>query len=214
VTATDVTSWPGVLSEAFRGDPCTVHGMLRTPFTLPVAGWRGRANESDRVVLSHCCGPTLDIGCGPGRMTEELRARGQQALGIDVLPEAVAQAQSRGVAAVTRDVFEPVPGQGRWACALLADGNIGIGGDPVALLQRVWTLLAPGGRVVADLAPPGIGLRTRFVSIRCAGRTSEPFPWSLVGPESLRDIAMSAGFTVVGLHEYVGRWFTVLEKAP
>ena len=54
-----------------------------------------------------------------------------------------------------RDVFGPLPGEGRWDTALLADGNIGIGGDPVALLARVRELLAPEGRVVVDLAAPG-----------------------------------------------------------
>ena len=41
----------------------------------------------------------------------------------------------RGGAALRRDVFAPLPGEGRWYTALLADGNVGIGGDPVALLQ-------------------------------------------------------------------------------
>ena len=38
---------------------------------------------------------------------------------------------------------------------LLADGNIGIGGDPVALLTRCRDLIAPAGRVLVELDPPG-----------------------------------------------------------
>ena len=63
--------------------------------------------------------------------------------------------RERGVPALRRDVFDRVPGEGRWHTVLLADGNIGIGGDPVRLLQRVRTLLATGGRVVVELGAPG-----------------------------------------------------------
>ena len=204
--------WPRVFTDALLGEACTVHGLSRIPYELPVDGWRAIADESDRVVLSHCSGPTLDIGCGPGRMTEELAARGHLAMGLDVVPEAVAQTRSRGVAALHRDVFDPVPGEGRWACALLADGNIGIGGDPVRLLRRLHSVLAPAGRAVVDLAAPGVGLLTRDVALQCRGQMSEPFAWSLVGPESVREIAVAAGFVLAGIHEYAGRWFAVLEK--
>ena len=55
-------------------------------------------------------------------------------------------ARSCGALALHRDVFATVPGTGRWARVLLADGNIGIGGDPDALLSRVAELLKPPGR--------------------------------------------------------------------
>lgn len=212
MTLTLQASWTRVFAEALLGNACTVHGMDTTPVELPLAAWRAVADQSDRVVLNHCVGPTLDVGCGPGRMTQEFARRGQHALGIDVVPEAVAQARRRGIAALNLDVFGPIPGEGHWACVLLADGNIGIGGDPVRLLRRLHALLAPAGRVVLDLAAPGVGLRTRTVSLHCGGQVSEPFPWSLVGPESLRDVALMTGFVVVGLHAYDGRWFGVLEK--
>ena len=54
-----------------------------------------------------------------------------------MVPEAVAQTPDRGVAAIRRNVFDALPGEGRWRTALLADGNIGIGGDPAALLRRL-----------------------------------------------------------------------------
>ncbi len=50
-------------------------------------------------------------------------------------------ARSCGALALHRDVFATVPGTGDGGRgSLLADGNIGIGGDPDALLSRVAEL--------------------------------------------------------------------------
>nr|WP_246122422.1 class I SAM-dependent methyltransferase [Actinoallomurus bryophytorum] len=42
-------------------------------------------------MLKHCHGPTIDLGCGPGRLVQALTARGVRALGIDTSPWAVRQ---------------------------------------------------------------------------------------------------------------------------
>ncbi|TNC23806.1 class I SAM-dependent methyltransferase [Amycolatopsis alkalitolerans] len=148
-------------------------------------------------MLARCTGPTLDIGCGPGRLTSELTARGISSLGIDISGTAVRLTRLRGGAALKRDVFDRVPGEGRWAHALLADGNIGIGGDPVALLRRVRELIAPGGRVVIEVEP-GHELRRRRV--RVGG--SSWFPWAWLGVGALAGIAQAASFHVAwtGVH--------------
>jgi hypothetical protein len=109
-------------------------------------------------------------------------------------------------------VFERVPGEGRWPTILLFDGNIGIGGDPVALLRRLYQVVAPGGRVVADLDPPGSGVETRWARLRTADADSRPFRWTIVGVDAVRPIATDSGFSVTLTEEYAGRWFTVLEK--
>ncbi len=201
-----------MFAAALRGEPCTVHGLQELPHHLPVTRWAQPADAGDVAMLSHCRGPVLDIGCGPGRMGEYLSARGVGVLGIDIVPEAVVQTRARGVSALHRDVFDHLPGEGAWTCALLADGNIGIGGDPVALLRRVAAVLAPGGWVVADLAPPGVGLRTRTVELECGGFRSDPFPWTVLGPESVDDVARAAGLRVDSLHAYDDRWFVVLVR--
>jgi SAM-dependent methyltransferase len=197
---------------ALRGEPCLVHGLDVRPRRMPTWRWSGPADRSDAEVLAYCDGPTLDIGCGPGRMTEHLTSIGVGVLGIDIAPEAVAQTRRRGATAVRRDVFDSVPGEGGWMCALLADGNIGIGGDPVALLRRVAELLAPGGWVVADVQPPGCGLQTRTLELEHGGRRSSPFAWSVLGVDSVTAVAAAAGLHLDGLHERDGRWFVVLVK--
>ena len=83
--------------------------------------------------------------------------------------------------------------------ALLADGNIGIGGDPVALLRRVAAVLAPGGWVVADVAPPGHGDAHRHdLELECGGHRSDPFPWTVLGAEAVAEVAHAAGLRVAG----------------
>ena len=199
-----------VFTSALRGHPCTVWEADLPPRTLPVGAWVRDADDSDRALLAECRGPTLDIGCGPGRMTEALARRGQAVLGIDLVPEAVRQSLARGVAALVRDVFGPVPGEGRWGTALLADGNIGIGGDPVALLARARELLAHDGRVVVDVAPPGTGVVTRTVRIETMHGRSRTFPWSVVGADAIEAVGRAAGFGEVTGHVHGERWFATL----
>jgi SAM-dependent methyltransferase len=206
------TGFDEAFTRALRGERCVVHGMDVAPAELPLASWTSHARGSDRRLLAHCVGSTLDIGCGPGRMSQHLAQAGACVLGIDVVAEAVRQTRARGAGALLRDVFDPVPGEGRWDTALLADGNIGIGGNPPRLLRRVHELLAPGGRVVADVAAPGSGLRTHLVTLECAGLRSEAFPWARVGAERVGPLAVLAGFSVSVLDRIGGRWYAVLEK--
>jgi SAM-dependent methyltransferase len=201
-----------LFTRALCGEPCVVHGIDVTPAELPLASWTSHARGSDRRLLAHCVGSTLDIGCGPGRMSQHLARTVACVLGIDIVAEAVRQTRTRGAGALLRDVFDPVPGEGRWDTALLADGNIGIGGDPSRLLRRVHALLAPGGRVVADVAAPGSGLRTHHLTLECAGRRSDPFPWALVAADRVGPLAVLSGFSVRVLDRIGGRWYAVLEK--
>jgi SAM-dependent methyltransferase len=207
------SSYAAVFEAALRGERCHVVGLGSDPQVLPVADWTRPVDAADLALLAHCRGETLDVGCGPGRMTRALAERGHAVLGIDVVPEAVRMTRRRGAAAIVRNVFDPIPGEGRWHSVLLADGNIGIGGDPRALLNRVRGLLAPGGRVVVDLAPPGTGLRTRSLRLQTAVLRCRPFPWSVVGADAIGTLAVGAGLSVVGLHSHGDRWFSVLEKS-
>src|SRR6188472_470165 len=136
-----------VYSDALRGESCTVTGV-QVHVPLPVHEWTRPVNHADRVLLGHCRGATLDVGCGPGRMSAQLAELGHSVLAVDVVPEAVDLARARGVAAMHRNVFDPMPAEGLWDTVLLADGNIGIGGRPDALLRRSAELLVAGGRVV------------------------------------------------------------------
>jgi SAM-dependent methyltransferase len=207
-----VPSATSVFSSALRGVPCHVHGLAALPQPLPVAAWVADADPSDEKLLDQCLGSTLDVGCGPGRMSLQLARRGQPALGIDLSEAAVDAARTRGAMAMVRDVFGPLPAEGRWDTVLLADGNIGIGGDPAALLARVGELLAVGGRVVADLAGPGVGIHRRSLRLEIAAGLSAPFRWAVVGVDAIGHLAASVGLATHGHHVHGGRWFAVLGK--
>lgn len=198
-------------ARALRGEPAMVVGLGGGPALLPVATWQRDVDADDAAMLRHCVGSTLDVGCGPGRMTAALARAGQVALGIDIVPDAVAQTIDRGGVAICRDLFEALPGEGRWQCALLADGNVGIGGDPAALLGRVRQLLAPGGRAVVEVAAPGVRSSSRTLRLDVAGSTSAPFLWAFVGADDIDDVARDAGLVMRSLHPHGVRWCSVLE---
>jgi SAM-dependent methyltransferase len=201
-----------MLTIALAGEPMTLLGSAAGPLRVPAGRWCGTADGRDRVVLGRCLSPTIDLGCGPGRMSERLQLDGVQVLGVDIVAAAVCRTLARGVPAIRADVLGPLPGEGAWATALLADGNIGIGGDPVRLLQRAARLLAPGGRVVADLAPPGVGVLVETLHLRAGARRSEPFLWARVGADGVVAVAEHAGLLVREIHEVAGRWFAVLVR--
>jgi SAM-dependent methyltransferase len=185
--------------------------MSASDTVLALDDWPHPADESDHAMLALCEGPTLDVGCGPGRLTEALTLRGHVVLGIDVTPEAVEHTVVRGGSAIRRDVFSPLPAEGRWATALLADGNVGIGGDPVALLRRLGQVLDPRGRVVVELAPPGTVRTHGWATLHDRGRVAHRFPWCVLGVDDVAAVAREAGMEAVSVLRHVHRWFAVVE---
>jgi SAM-dependent methyltransferase len=182
---------------------------------LDVGQWAGRSDLIDRELFTDLCtGPTLDLGCGPGRLLGDLLDRGVPALGIDVSAEAIRRSRRRGALALQLDVFDDVPGAGRWQHAMLADGNIGIGGDPVRLLQRVRQLLAPRGTVFVEVAPLGSGLVREERRLHVAGALSPSFPWAVVGLDSIGEVARDAGLRVGDVRSAGGRHAVTLVSHP
>jgi SAM-dependent methyltransferase len=207
------TPFEVVFAHALRGEACTVRTEDGAAVPLPVEDWTRGADPVDRLFLRHCAGATIDVGCGPGRLTEELALAGHVVLGIDVVHEAVTQTRGRGGSALHRDVFGRVPGEGRWDTVLLADGNIGIGGDPAALLRRIRGLLRANGRIVAEVEPPGRPTGSADVQLTCECASTTYFPWGRVGVDGLADVAGRAGLTVRAVDGYAGRWCAVLGAA-
>lgn len=207
-------SFSSMFSQALRGVPCRVLGLAGGPSDLPVADWTRTADAADDALLAHCTGSTLDVGCGPGRLAARLAEQGTRVLGIDVVHEAVQQTRARGVPALECSVFDRLPREGRWGSALLADGNVGIGGDPVALLRRLRGLLTPTGRIVVELAAPGTPTRTHWARLELHGTRSRPFRWSVVGIDGILDLARAADLTVATRAPFGdGRWLAVLVPA-
>jgi hypothetical protein len=143
-----------------------------------------------------------------------LAGQGIPALGVDLSREAVDRTRQRGGSALVRDIYDQLPGEGRWGTVLLADGNIGIGGDPVALLRRCRAVLRPGAVALVEASPdPERDIRT-FVTLHGPwGRRSHPVPWAVLGTTALVEAAAVAGFVAVEDWRVGGRAFVMLRHA-
>ena len=130
------------------------HATAQLPEAVPMdAGrWSADADDTDLALLAGASGPVLDIGCGPGRMIRAALDLGLTAAGVDVSPTAVRIATAAGLTVLNRSVFDPLPLAGGWGTALLLDGNIGIGGDPAALLARCAELIGADGTLLVEVS--------------------------------------------------------------
>jgi SAM-dependent methyltransferase len=179
---------------------------------LPLDRWLAPADATDTAILESVAGPVLDLGCGPGRHLAALRRLGKEGLGVDLSEVAVAFARDRGALVINGSLWEDVPGAGTWRTILLLDGNIGIGGAPVALLSRAGELLAPDGRIVMETDPPGAPTHRLRIRIEAPGLVSEWFRWARVGADDAAAVAGRAGFAVQAVRELSGRTFVTLER--
>ncbi|HET6856351.1 MAG TPA: methyltransferase domain-containing protein [Streptomyces sp.] len=182
---------------------------------LEVERWCARADAVDQEVLGRCEGAVLDVGCGPGRLVVGLVSRGRPVLGIDVSQAAVAHTARLGGRALTRSVFEPLPGEGRWDTALLLDGNLGIGGDPPALLRRLGELLHPGGLLMAETVPADVDecVDVRLVGAAATGGAADAtFPWARLGSPALLRHARPLGWRAADQWTAGGRSFVALRS--
>ncbi|MEU4217374.1 methyltransferase domain-containing protein [Actinoplanes sp. NPDC026623] len=213
MTTAALTVFDATIARAGAGFPValTVTDDRGARHRFDPAAWCRSHLPGDRGLLARCAGPTLDIGCGPGRLTGALNRLGHPALGIDVSAAAVRLARARGATAMRRDVFGHVPGLGRWRHLLLADGNIGIGGDPGALLRRCRELLARDGRLHVELGPPGTRSWAGDAWLHDeAGNPGAPFRWAQLAAGELAALAEASALRVECEWTEADRWFATL----
>ncbi|MGA5546300.1 methyltransferase domain-containing protein [Mycobacterium sp. NPDC051198] len=200
--------------RALDGESCWIRrddGSLRH---LPVYSWMGGAHADcrfDDVIVNLCSGPTLDLGCGPGRLVAALLRRGLPALGVDLSRTAVALARDSGAPVLCRDLFEPLPGTGRWHNVLLADGNVGLGGDPWRVLQRAGELLRPGGRCLVEFDAVATGVDVAWVRLETLSSIGPWFRWATVGLDCAAHLAGDVGLAVATVHPVGDRVVAALE---
>jgi SAM-dependent methyltransferase len=176
--------------------------------------WYRSCSRPEAELLARMRGPVLDVGCGPGRLVTHLVDAGVPAIGVDEAPGAVAEARRRGAPVLRRSVWDPIPGTGRYRSVLLFDGNVGIGGDPAALLARCHALTGRAGEILVELEAPGAGSGTHRVRLERGSARSPWFSWALVAVDRIDPLAAAAGLTVRwrrrvddGADE---RWFALL----
>jgi SAM-dependent methyltransferase len=191
--------------------PVVLRAHTGETLELDLGRWHDPATDEEVDLLDTVDGPVVDLGCGPGRLVVQLASRRVPALGVDSSPSAIALARMRGATVLQRDIFGPLPGEGRWGSALLFDGNVGIGGDPVRLLRRCRQLIGGHGEVMAEVQPPGTSWRRLTAWFERDGRRSESFAWAVVGADAIAGLARKAGLEVASLAPTPsGRWFARL----
>jgi SAM-dependent methyltransferase len=211
VSTAESTAWPDVILGR-PADASLRFGDSGESLLLPVTRWHGPVLAEEMPVLARAQSPVLDVGCGPGRHAAALRRFGQYALGIDTSRAAVRAARRRGAVAMNVSVFGAVPDPGTWATALLLDGNIGIGGDPIRLLGRIHELLAQGGNLLVEVDPPEVESRRFHARVHHGSGSGARFPWAFIGAGAIRATAAQANFATENLWSSRNRWFAELRR--
>jgi glycosyltransferase A (GT-A) superfamily protein (DUF2064 family)/SAM-dependent methyltransferase len=205
-----------IFDQLYAGSLVHCDASEERVFPMEVAArWSARADDIDKLVVSRCRRPVLDLGCGPGRMVQALNESGVPALGVDMSEVAVQRARSRGALAIKARLDERLPAEGRWGTVLLMDGNVGIDGDVSAVLQRCRALLAPGGTIIVEVDPRSAWHQTRRVRLTTdvGGGYSADLMWTRTGAAAVRRLAGQLDLLVVEEWTADGRAFLSLQSA-
>lgn len=139
------------MAPSFEGIADEWLGWARTPGHD--AYWHYR--EAFFALLPPPAGPVLEIGCGEGRVTRDLRERGYETTGLDVSPKLVAAARERDPAgAYVVGAAEALPFPDASFPLVVAYNSLMDVDDLPAAVAEAARVLAPGGRLCACVTHP------------------------------------------------------------
>ena len=147
----------------------------------------------------------LDAGCGSGRVTQALieRLPGGRVIGVDESPSMIEAARQRlgpeidlRVADLLElELAEPVD-------AVFSTATFHWIADHERLFARMYAVLAPGGRLVAQCGGEGNidilrGVAREVLACEPYARHFEGWrpPWNYAGPDATRERLLAAGFS-------------------
>jgi glycosyltransferase involved in cell wall biosynthesis/2-polyprenyl-3-methyl-5-hydroxy-6-metoxy-1,4-benzoquinol methylase len=102
----DTPGYGRALHQAFNGNADQSYAAFLDCFRGDWDRVREMAELYGELLVGH--GPVLDLGCGRGELLDVLREHGIEARGVDLTPELVEQARSRGLDAELGDAIEVV----------------------------------------------------------------------------------------------------------
>jgi SAM-dependent methyltransferase len=138
----------------------------------------------------------LDLGCGEGSLSEELVAKGARLIGVDISPEFLEAAHSRGVKARRLDA-EALEFDSEFD-VVFSHFALHLMRNPDAVIQGAYRALRPGGRFVGEFGGEGnaaaISAAVQAVCTRRGIQTEAP-PYH-PSAEEYRGKLEAAGFVV------------------
>jgi SAM-dependent methyltransferase len=141
----------------------------------------------------------LDLGCRSGALTRHL-LDGNEVVGVDVDPAALAKAAALGIEPVAANVEEPLPFESESFDAVVAGELLEHLRFPDALVAEVRRVLRPGGALVGSV-PNAFRLQSRLRFVRGRPPEDDPTHLRMFSPNAVRSLL--AGFHDVTL-DYVG----------
>lgn len=124
------------------------------------AAWADARREDDVLpsffeLVPAGAGRTLDLGCGEGRLTRELRRRGHDVVGVDVAPELVDLARSRDAGGDYRVTSaEALPFEDASFDLVVAFNVLMNVDDPERAIRQTARVLGTHGSLCASIVHP------------------------------------------------------------
>jgi ubiquinone/menaquinone biosynthesis C-methylase UbiE len=148
----------------------------------------------------------LDVACGPGRVTLALAPLVAEAVGIDLTPNMIAEAQrlqaESGVANARFEVGDALPlpfEDGRFS-VVVTGASLHHMADPAAVVREMARVCAAGGRVsVTDMAPAA----DKTEAFNASERLRDPSHVRALTFEELRALGAAAGLRERVAERYV-----------
>ena len=140
----------------------------------------------------------LDLGCGDGALTAEIRALGADVLGVDLSEELLAVARMKGLA--VRKVDGHALDFVSEFDAVFSNAALHWMRKPKLVIAGVARALRPRGRFVGELGGHGnvaaIGTAIRAIGARRGADPNLTAPWFFPTPEEYGRLLAEGGFTV------------------
>jgi trans-aconitate methyltransferase len=173
--------------------------------------WNAEDYEKHARFVSDLAGPVLewlqpqagqrilDLGCGDGVLTEELKRRDVDVLGVDVSESLLSAALARGVETRRMD-GQKLPFDAEFD-AVFSNAALHWMSDAGAVIEGVFRALKPGGRFVAEFGGHGnvaaVTTAMRATARRRGGDAALAGPWFFPSVAVYREMLEERGFRVV-----------------